>query len=157
MPRDAQGFRHSTRPANRAGGGFTLIELMVVCAIVAILAAIAIPAYSDYIKRSHIIEATSRLSDLRVRLEQFFLDNRTYTGACADAEYYRRGRQRWQRCLHDDLRPLPTSTTYTLIATGLAGIMNGFVVQHRPGKFALDGCGSSGLGATFDQQLLGDA
>jgi type IV pilus assembly protein PilE len=63
--------------------GFTLIEVMIVVAIVAVLAAIAIPNYSDYIKRGKITEATSALADLRVRYEQYFLDNRTYVGGCA--------------------------------------------------------------------------
>src|SRR6266581_1407504 len=63
--------------------GFTLIEVMIVVAIVAVLAAIALPNYADYIKRGKIIEATSALSDLRTRYEQYFLDNRTYAGGCA--------------------------------------------------------------------------
>ena len=62
--------------------GFTMIEVMIVVAIVAVLAAIAIPNYSDYIKRSKITEATTALADLRVRYEQYFLDNRTYVGGC---------------------------------------------------------------------------
>ena len=65
--------------------GFTMIEVMIVVAIVAVLAAIAIPNYSDYVKRSKIVEATSALSDLRVRYEQYFLDNRTYAGGCTGA------------------------------------------------------------------------
>jgi len=65
--------------------GFTLIELMVVVAIIAILASIAIPAYSDYVVRSKIPDATSALSTTRVRLEQYFQDNRTYAGfTCTD-------------------------------------------------------------------------
>src|SRR4030095_7908104 len=71
-----------TRPSAH-GAGFTLIEVMIVVAIVAVLAAIALPNYSDYVKRSKIVEATSALSDLRVRYEQFYLDNRTYVGGCA--------------------------------------------------------------------------
>ncbi|MFZ5512001.1 MAG: type IV pilin protein [Pseudomonadota bacterium] len=63
--------------------GFTLIELMIVVVIVAILASVALPAYNDYITRSRIAEATSNLADMRVRLEQFYQDNRTYVGACA--------------------------------------------------------------------------
>lgn len=58
--------------------GFTLIEIMVVVAIVAILAALAVPAYSDYVLRGKIPDATSTLSTKRVKLEQWFLDNRTY-------------------------------------------------------------------------------
>ena len=57
-----------------------MIEVMIVVAIVAILAAIALPNYSDYVKRGKIIEATSGLSDMRTRYEQFYLDNRTATG-----------------------------------------------------------------------------
>ncbi len=66
--------------------GFTLIEVMVVVAIVGILAAIALPSYADYVRRSKIIEATRGLSDFRTRMEQFFLDNRTYVGGCAVAK-----------------------------------------------------------------------
>ena len=58
--------------------GFTLIELMVTVAIVAIIAAFAFPAYSDYVKRGKIQEATANLADMRVKLEQYFQDNRTY-------------------------------------------------------------------------------
>ena len=62
--------------------GFTLIEVMIVVVIIGILAAIAIPQYSDYVIRSKIPEATSALAGARVKMEQFFQDNRTYAGAC---------------------------------------------------------------------------
>jgi type IV pilus assembly protein PilE len=58
--------------------GYTLIEVMITVAIVAILAAIAIPNYSQYVTRSRIIDATSKLGDLRTQMEKFFMDNRTY-------------------------------------------------------------------------------
>jgi type IV pilus assembly protein PilE len=61
--------------------GFTLIEIMIVVAIIGILAAIAIPQYQDYVLRANIQEATSTLSDYRTRMEQWYQDNRTYVGA----------------------------------------------------------------------------
>ena len=68
--------------------GFTLIELMVTVAIVAILAAVALPAYTDYVKRGKIVEAPSNLANFRVQMEQFYQDNRNYgtaNGACGVA------------------------------------------------------------------------
>jgi len=69
----------SERRARAAG--FTLVELMIVVAIIAILAAIALPIYSTYITRSKLTEAQNNLSALRVSMEQYFQDNRQYTSA----------------------------------------------------------------------------
>jgi type IV pilus assembly protein PilE len=62
----------------RQSTGFTLIELMIVVAIIAVLASIAIPQYSEYIRRSQVAEATSTLLEYRTRLEQYYQDNRNY-------------------------------------------------------------------------------
>jgi type IV pilus assembly protein PilE len=59
--------------------GFTLIELMITVAVVAILAAIAVPNYTDYITRSKFTEAHGMLADLRVKMEQYYMDNRRYS------------------------------------------------------------------------------
>jgi type IV pilus assembly protein PilE len=61
-----------------AMGGFTLLELMVVVAIVGILAAVAVPAYTDYVMRGHLVDGSNALSSLRVRMEQHYQDHRTY-------------------------------------------------------------------------------
>ena len=71
--------------------GFTLIELMIVIAVVALLASIAMPAYTTYITRSKLAEAQSSLLAMRTESEQFFQDNRTFVGyACApvDTRYF---------------------------------------------------------------------
>lgn len=66
--------------------GFTLIEVMIVVAIIGILAAIAVPAYGDYVKRSKVTEATAALADYRIRMEQYYQDNRNYgAGDCGVA------------------------------------------------------------------------
>jgi type IV pilus assembly protein PilE len=63
--------------------GFTLIELMVTIAIIAILASVALPVYRDYVIRGHIPPATATLAEMRVKMEQYYQDNRKYTDACA--------------------------------------------------------------------------
>src|SRR5262245_59935471 len=66
----------------RTARGFTLLELMITVGIVAILAAIAVPVYRDYVTRGMLVEGQSALAAQRVRMEQFYQDLRTYTGAC---------------------------------------------------------------------------
>jgi type IV pilus assembly protein PilE len=110
-------------------GGFTLIEVMVTVAIVAILASIALPSYSDYVERSKISEAISNLSDMRTRLEQFFLDNRAYPAAPANCLPFVAGvaagagniyRPAAQKYFNVTCFAMST-TAYTIRATGVPG------------------------------------
>ena len=62
-------------------GGFTLIELMVTVAIVAILSSIALPSYSTYIQRSRVPVALDNLSAYATRMEQRYQDTGSYGAA----------------------------------------------------------------------------
>ncbi|MBA4111283.1 MAG: pilus assembly protein PilE [Leptothrix sp. (in: Bacteria)] len=93
--------------------GFTLIELMIVVAIVGILSAVAYPAYTDYIRRGNLTEAFTTLSSMQVKMEQFYQDNRSYVGTNTP-------------CVSSSIKYFNytcegTASTFTFTATGVAG------------------------------------
>ena len=76
-----QGMTTGRSFAYGAVRGFTLLEIMLVVAIIAVLAGIAVPSYADYVRRSRILDAVARLADARARMEEYFLDQRSYIDA----------------------------------------------------------------------------
>ena len=67
--------------ATRQAGGFTLLEVIIVTAIVAILAAIALTSYASYLRRSARAEAQSTLTEAASRQQQFLVDRRRYAAS----------------------------------------------------------------------------
>jgi prepilin-type N-terminal cleavage/methylation domain-containing protein len=106
--------------------GFTLIELMIAVAIVAILAMVAVPSYSAYLMRGHMAEAASGLAAVRAQMERHYQDNRSYatvgaftTPCAADAATRTFGH------FVVSCSGTPDATTFTLQAVG-SGPVNGF-------------------------------
>jgi type IV pilus assembly protein PilE len=93
----SEAMQHATRtpllrsapknPASRKSAGFTLIELMVVVAIVAILSAIAIPAYQRQIMQSRRTSAKTALFDLSGREEKYYAANNYYPASLSSVGY----------------------------------------------------------------------
>ena len=117
----------STLPVSprRLPRGFTLIELMIAVAMVAILAAVALPNYRDHVVRNQITEATQALADARAAMEQHYLNQRSYTGGpCATAATV--------GTFAIACTTAPTTETYEITATGSQATTGfTFAVDHH--------------------------
>lgn len=118
---------------NRQNSGFTLIEVMIVVAIIAIISAIAIPAYQDYVTRGRLQDATSTMSTKQVQLEQWFQDRRTYVGAPACAN------DTTNRNFDFSCNGSETAVGYTLTATGKGSVLGfGYTVNQANVRATVD-------------------
>jgi type IV pilus assembly protein PilE len=103
---------------------FTLIELMIVIAIIGILAAIAIPAYQDYVRKSRRTDATVAMSKIQQAQEKWRASNATYTAtlsnlgitsSATDNGYY--AISIGTNCSTNPATGTPTTTAYCVNAT----------------------------------------
>jgi type IV pilus assembly protein PilE len=107
--------------------GFTLIELMITVAIVAILAMIAIPTYQDAMKKNRRAAAKALLSDVAQRQQQYLMDNRAYAANATDLKV---------------IQPADVTSFYTLTITAAASTPPSFTATATPiaaGPQASDG------------------
>ncbi len=115
-------------PGRRSrGAGFTLIELMIAVAVVAILAAVAYPSYADYIRKGKRAAAQAALMDIASRQQAWLLDRRAYSSDLSALGF---------------VVPAQIASDYTFTVPGFDGtaVPPQFTVQATPSA-ALQGYG----------------
>ena len=137
--------------------GFTLIELMIVVAIIGILAAVAIPAYQDYIARSQVSEAVGLMGASKTPLAEYIGDKGTWPTALSDLVAGSSGKYT------DNLvgvNPViaGTASSYTVMATmrtsGVNAAITGGQVQLRTSDLAKQWCCTAGGGTPLSSKYL---
>lgn len=96
-------------------GGVTLLELMIVVAIVGILAAFAYPSYRAQVMRTHRADGMTQLMEMSQQLERCYTRNSTYVG-CATVSFPTTSEEG-----HYVVTSTPAATTYVLAATPQGG------------------------------------
>ena len=154
---DAPSCYDRLRPAvpHRAGqAGFTLIEVMITVAIVAMLAGVALPSYRDFIVRGHLADASNGLATIRAQMERHFQDNRTYatvgafTTPCAAA-----AATRTFNLFEVSCSGTPTANAFTLQALG-SGAANGFTFTITEADVRATTAAASGWGTCATKWIL---
>lgn len=131
------------RPRGHRVGGFTLIELMITVAIVAILAAVAYPAYTNQVRKGKRAEARTKLLAAVQRQERWYTDNQTYVADLAPLFGLAAGTTVYSGDNNDP------GSAYTVTAAALGTIATGYTLTATPqGGFSDPDCGPLTLTST---------
>jgi len=137
--------------------GFTLIELMIVVAIIGILAAVAIPAYQDYIARSQVSEAVSLLGSGKTPMAEYYADKGSWPTNASDVMGNTQGKYTGAISIG---AKNDTAQALTLVATMKASGINANITSGTVLLTTSDGgknwnCTASGTGALSSKFLPG--
>ncbi|PXW98588.1 type IV pilus assembly protein PilE [Sphaerotilus hippei] len=125
-------------PPARPAAGFTLIELLVAVAIIGILATLALPSYTAYLRRGDSAEGLAALNAYRATMEQYYQDRRSYgTGTFCAGTTSASVPPSNTGLSHFTMGCALTSAGYTLTATGSGPRTTGYV-------YTLDQAGTKG-------------
>lgn len=118
----------------RSMRGFTLLEIMIVVAIVGILAAIAVPSYTSYVTRGKRAVAKAVLTEVASRQENFFTDRRQYSATLAALGYTVDGADDFCVIADTTSRSTCTDATYkvAMTTTSLSGRVVTFTITATP-------------------------
>jgi type IV pilus assembly protein PilE len=130
-----------------ASNGFTLIEVMIVVAIVGILAAIAYPSYSDYVERGRRNDAKAVLLEAAQYMERRYMERRDYTVVTTtDLTNAGLGKSPRDGAAWYNITPATTATTFTLTAAPKSGW-----TPRICGSLTVNQLGSKGSSGTTDE------
>jgi len=136
-------MHHPSRSRRRAAHGFTLIELMITVAIVAILASIAYPSYTSHIARGRRADARVQLLQAAQYMQRFYAANDSYTTTRSSVDV--------TTVMPANLKQSPSDATSPLYSLTVNASVTSYTLTMAPvsgGTMATDECGGFIITAT---------